>query len=187
MSLNDLKLSPSLLTSLYPSSLINPEATDVVPQSPPAEPVIKDAGPKDAGPEPISIPDTKWKYLGNNQKNILVVVNYDNAVHLPDEELNFLTNMLTACKLSLADVAIVNYYHYQERPYKDFLTEFQSKIVFLFGIEPFAFQLPVSFPPFQVQSLANCTFLYAPALEVQRKDALLKSKLWVSLRTIFGI
>ena len=182
MSLNDLKLSPSLLATLYPSSLINPEPTDIVQQPPPADPVIKDAE-----PEPISLPETKWKYLGNNQNNILIVVNYDNAVHLPDEELNFLTNMLTACKLSLGDVAIVNYYHYNERTYKDFLTEFQSKIVFLFGIEPVVFQLPVSFPPFQVQSVANCTFLYTPALDVQRKDALLKSKLWVSLRTIFGI
>ena len=42
-----------------------------------------------------------WKSLGNNQKNILIVVNYGNAVHLPDEELSFLTSMLAACKLSL--------------------------------------------------------------------------------------
>ncbi len=49
------------------------------------------------------------------------MVNYDNAVHLPDEELNFLTNMLAACKLSLGDVAIVNKYNYKETSYKDFL------------------------------------------------------------------
>jgi hypothetical protein len=181
MSLNDLKLSPSLLATLYPASLINSEPTAVVQQPNVAEPV------KNIEPEPISIPETNWKYLGNNQKNILILVNYDNAVHLPDEELNFLTNMLTACKLSLADVAIVNYHYYKERPYKDFLIEFQSRIVFLFGIDPFVFQLPVSFPHYQVQTVANCTFLYTPALELQRSDALLKSKLWVSLRTIFGI
>ncbi len=182
MSLNDLKLSPSVLAALYPSSLINLEQTERIQQPQPMQTVVEE-------PEPESVPvqEASWKYLGNNQKNILIVVNYDDAVHLPDEELNFLTNMLTACKLSLADVAIVNHYSYRERSYKDFVAEFKSRIVFLFGVEPFVFKLPVGFPYFQVQTVANCTFLYTPTLEAQRKDALLKSKLWVSLRTIFGI
>lgn len=182
MGLNDLNLSPGILAALYPSSLINTDTTDVIQQTPsiPSEVVeiLKETPP---------VKEPHWKYLGNNQKNILVVVNYDNAVHLPDEELNFLTSMLAACKLSLGDVAIVNKLNYKEASYKEFLAEFKSKIVFLFGVEPVVFKLPVSFPYFQVQTVANCTFLYTPALEEQRKDALLKSKLWVSLRTIFGI
>lgn len=182
MGLNDLHLSPNVLAALYPSSLINPGKTHVISQpqliKPIAAEIIK---------EPETIIETNWKYLGNNQKNILIIVNYDNAVHLPDEELGFLTNMLAACKLSLGDAAIVNRNNYKETGYKDFLGEFKSKIVFLFGVEPVAFGLPVSFPYFQVQLVANCTFLYTPALEDQRKDALLKSKLWVSLRNIFGV
>ena len=182
MGLNDLHLSPNILATLYPSSLINMDKTDAILQPQPIKPVIAEIT-----AESESMKGTDWKYLGSNQKNILIVVNYDNAVHLPDEELNFLTNMLTACKLSLGDVAIVNKYNYKELAYKDFLTEFKSKIVFLFGVEPFVFKLPVSFPYFQVQTVGNCTFLYTPPLEEQRKDALLKSKLWVSLRNIFSI
>ena len=182
MGLNDLNLSPGILAALYPSSLINMDKTDAIFQPQAIQPVAPEIT-----TESESAKGLDWKYLGNNQKNILIVVNYDNAVHLPDEELNFLTNMLTACKLGLGDVAIVNKYNYKESFYKDFLTEFKSKVVFLFGVEPFVFKLPVSFPYFQVQTVANCTFLYTPALEEQRKDALLKSKLWVSLRTIFNI
>lgn len=182
MGLNDLHLSPHLITALYPSSLINLDQNDIRQQAQFKEPIAAEIT-----KEPETIIETNWKYLGSNQKNILIVVNYDSAVHLPDEELSFLTNMLAACKLSLGDVIIINKKNYKETSYKAFLTEFKSKIVFLFGVEPFVFGLPVSFPYFQVQSVANCTFLYTPTLEEQRKDALLKSKLWVSLRNVFGL
>jgi len=181
MGLNDLQLSPSILSRLYPSSLINSGNMEV---TRPAR--LEKASTKTTGEsEKVTLPE--WKFLGNNQQNILVVVDYKNAVHLPDEELNFLTSMLAACKLSLGDVAIVNRNNYKDIFYKDLLTHFQSKIVFLFGVEPVAFGLPVSFPYFQVQLLATSTFLYTPALEERRTDPLLKSKLWVSLRSIFGI
>lgn len=182
MGLNDLNLSSSILAELYPSSLINPDQNDIIQQPQSIKPV---AG--EILQEPAAINETTWKYLGNNQKNILIVVDYDEAVHLPDEELNFLTNMLAACKLSLGDAAIVNLNNYKNTRYREFLAQFKSQIVFLFGVEPSVFGLPVSFPYFQVQSVANCTFLYSPALDEQRKDALLKSKLWVSLRNIFSI
>ena len=174
MSLNDLNLSSYLISTLYPTSLINLDNIILQPQ--PLQPIAVEIS-----------KETNWRYLGNNEKNILIVVNYDSTVHLPDEELRFLTNMLAACKLSLGDVAIVNRNNYKEIGYKDFLTHFKCRIVFLLGVEPIVFGLPVSFPFFQVQSVANCTFLYTPALEENRSDNLLKSKLWVSLRNIFGI
>jgi hypothetical protein len=179
MGLNDLQLSPAVLAALYPSSLVDTGQESV--QQP--KPIQRT--PESTGKDPVN--DTSLKYLGDNQKNILVVVNYGNAVHLPDEELNFLTNMLTACKLGLGDVVIINKNNLKEETYKDLLARFQSRTIFLFGVEPFAFGLPVSFPHYQVQRVANCTFLYAPPLEEQRNDPLLKSKLWVSLRSVFNI
>jgi hypothetical protein len=182
MGLNDLKLSSSIIATLYPATLINIDGPGIVQLTPLITPEAAETI-----KEPAANADTGWKYLGHNKKSILIVVNYDAVVHLPDEELSFLTNMLLACKLSLADVAIVNKNNYKASVYKDFIAEFKSKTVFLFGIEPSVFGLPVSFPYYQVQSVANCTFLYTPALEEQRTDALLKSKLWISLRSIFNI
>lgn len=181
MGLNDLRLSPAVLSRLYPTSLINTGNTDIIQSVAPTKELIK------ANLETEQPTGQTWKFLGNNHQKILIVVNYSNAVHLPDEELSFLTNMLAACKLSLGDVAIVNRNNYKDILYKELLTHFQSRIVFLFGVEPAGFGLPVSFPYFQVQSLANITFLYTPALEERHTDTLLKSKLWVSLRSIFGI
>ena len=120
MSLNELRLSSSLVAMLYPNSLLdmgNDDATQV-----PNKPV---------GEQKIDEETKALKWLGNNQKNILIVVRYNDIVHLPDDELKFLTGILTACKLSLDDVAIINTNNYKRDGYNDILAEFKSRIVFL--------------------------------------------------------
>jgi hypothetical protein len=173
MDLNHIDLPASLVVDLYRSSLIDTN-----------EPVSKQK------PLP-TVSDTEtsnqWSHLGENKKNILIVVDHGDAVYLPDDELSFLTTMLSACKLSLADVAIVNRNNYRDKEYKELLVYFKSRIVFFFGIDPVSFGMPVSFPHFQIQPFANATFLFAPSLEEHKKDELLKSKLWVCLRRIFVI
>ncbi len=169
MDINHIQLPATLIADLYRSSLIETNEIPVKVERPAA-------------------PATPAKgYLGENQKNILIVVDYADAVYLPDEELGFLTSMLTACKLSMADVAIINRYSNKDTGYKEMIKQFNSRTVFLFGVDPLSFGLPLDFPHFQVQSFANTTFLYSPALEESKKDSLLKSKLWVCLRKIFGI
>jgi hypothetical protein len=177
MSLNDLRLSSSLIAMLYPNSLTNSDIDDVVVMSN-----------KTVAEQKIAAANTEaLKWLGNNQKNILIVVHYIDVVHLPDDELNFLTGMLTACKLSLDDVAIINTNNFKNASYKDFLMQFKSRTVFLFGVTPADFGLPANFPAFQVQLVSGCTYLYTPALQHRSTDSLFKSRLWLSLRSIFSI
>jgi hypothetical protein len=182
MSLNDLQLSPDIIARLYPSSLITTDISESA--TAPIKKVSDDAASTKIKAETTS---SAWKSLGNNHQQILIVVNYSELVHLPDEELSFLTSMLSACKLSLDDVVIINHNNFKETGYKNILSHFQSRIVLLFGIDPLVFGLPVGFPQFQVQTVAGCKFLYSASLEVNRTDKLIKSKLWVSLRSIFGI
>jgi hypothetical protein len=125
--------------------------------------------------------------LGENRKNILIVVNHNNVVYLPDDELNFLTGILGACKLSIGDVAIVNLNNHSGASYKELINYFKSKNIFLFGVEPATFGLPMSFPHFQLQSFGNNSFLFSPVLKDLENDKLLKSKLWVCLKRVFGI
>jgi hypothetical protein len=184
MGLNNIELTPASLADLYPISLVQMGDTAPAPVllvEPTA--IIKE---KKALPLP-PVDENSWKSLGNNQQHILIVVDYASAVHLPDEELAFLTTMLTACKLNLGDVAIINMKNYKLQIGSDILAHFVSKTVLLLGIEPLAFGLPVSFPHFQVQAVAARTYLYAPVLEEIRTDKLLKSKLWVSLQRIFDL
>ncbi len=132
-------------------------------------------------------PETGWKSLGQNQKNILVIVKNPEQTHLPDDELKFLTGILTACKLSLADIAILNLSNYPGAGYKELTSHFKSKVILLFDVSPVEFGLPMKFPHYQIQPFAANSFLYSPSLKSLESDKLEKSKLWVSLKRLFNL
>src|SRR5688572_356413 len=177
MNINDILITPQLVADLYPYSLV--ETGEDPARSPLPE--------KNIEPENSADPAPLWRSLGDNKKNILVVVRYPDAVHLPDKELDLLTGMLVACKLSLADVAIINLTNHLEASYKELTAFFKSKVVLLFDVEPASFGLPMSFPHYQLQAFANATFLYSPSLTELENDKLQKSKLWVSLKRLFNL
>jgi len=169
MDLNKLELPAFTIAELYRSCLVLPidKGKNDQPQTQPELP----------GP----------KYLGNNKKNILIVVRHTDAVHLPDKELELLTGILTACKLGLEDVAIVNTVNYPGQGYKELTGQFRSTKVFLFGIEPAGFGLPLSFPNFQTQHFSQVIYMGAPTLHQISSDREIKTALWNSLKKIFDL
>lgn len=187
MSLNNIELNQRQLAELYKRSLVIVGNTIMEPGiEPPSDKRVPEAKnvPND---EAIVANSTNWKFLGENKRNILLLVRYPEATHLPDEELNFLTSILSACKLSLAEVAILNIAKAPATSYKDIFDHFKSRTIVLLGITPIDFGMPVNFPEFQVQGFNNCTFLCAPGLEKLMADKVLKSKLWVCLRKMFDV
>jgi len=171
--LNNIELPSSVVAALYRSVLIESTELQAKPQ------------PVSAVPAKESIPG--WKSLGDNRKNILIIVNSPGDLHLPDPELNFLATMLGACKLNLRDVAIVNLNNHPNATYRELTGHFKSNPVFLFGVEPSALGLPMSFPHFQLQNFTNCSFLFTPSLKDLENDKVLKSKLWVCLKKLFSV
>ena len=161
MGLNNIQLKPNLLADLYKNSLIETVATD--------------------SPE-----KTGLKHLGNNRKNTLVIVSHDSVRYIPDGELSFLTNVLSACQLSIADIAIINSKHTEPGDLKNFIDK-ESKNVLLFGIAPLSIGLPINFPAFQLQAFDNRTYIHTPSLSEIENDKKLKTRLWTSLKTLFGI
>ena len=174
MDLNHLKLPGTLIAELYKSLLIDPDETTVTQ----AVTEIK---------ESLTASDSDWKSLGENKKKVLILVNYQDSVYLPDNDLELLTGILGACKLSMADVAIVNHNNCPDATYKELVTFYKSKIVLLFAIEPASFGLPMSFPHFQIQPFAENSFLFSPSLIELENDKVLKSKLWVCLKRLFNL
>jgi hypothetical protein len=173
MSINNITLPAHTVADLYQGSLIAEKSV--------AAPLLEQPL------QPGANTSSAWKSLGNNQQQILIIVNNNEAVHLPDNELAFLTGIIGACKLSLADVAIVNLNNHPGAGYKELTTEFKSRKVFLFGIEPATFGLPMSFPHYQMQAFTGISFLYAPALKELENDKAEKMKLWGCLKKMFGI
>ena len=118
MDINHISLTPSIIAEFYSSSLVNPGEMQL--------PGANEQGTLSS----INETEKTWKWLGENKKKILVVVKYQDAVHIPDNDLQFLTSMLTACKLSLADVAIINLHNQPHQHYKEILDQFQSRVAF---------------------------------------------------------
>ena len=161
MSLNSIQLDPHLLADLFPSQLVETVTTTM--------------------PEKIF-----QNYLGNNAKKIVVLVTHESVPYLPDEELNFLTSILAACKLSMADIAIANTNRMNQEEVESLINA-EGKTVLLFGLEPPAIGLPIQFPQFQLQPFNKRTYLHAPALSEMEKDKELKKQLWNSLKKLFGL
>jgi hypothetical protein len=168
MSLNDITLTPSLVADLYPDVLSEQSG-----QKRERGPLKNERGP--------------LNYLGNNEKNILILSIEKDAVYLADKHLNFLTTVLEACKLGVKDVAIINWLNIDEETKAVLTNELFSRVVLLFGIKPLEFGLPVNFPQFQVQEVNKITYLHAPALEEIANDIPLKKQLWASLKRLFCI
>jgi hypothetical protein len=126
-------------------------------------------------------------FLGNNKKQVVLLVNYEDAVHIPDAQLNFLTSILTACKLNFDDIAIINFAKSIEKNSKALLKEVPAKSVLLFGITTESLSLPISFPLFQVQFFDGINYLSSPALDEIEKDKTLKGQLWTSLKKLFNL
>jgi hypothetical protein len=130
------------------------------------------------------------KYIRGNGKKITIVVNQPGTIHLNKEDLAFLSNILKACQLNTADIAIVNASQ-QQVTYSTIKEQLNARQILLFDIEPSVIGLPFRIPPFQVQNYDSCTIMLAPALSALNQQTqegkLLKTKLWNSLRQVFGI
>lgn len=139
--------------------------------------------------EPASL-SQKIKYLGENVKNITIVVNDPDSTFLNKVDHTFLSNILRACRLNPADIAIVNTTK-QQVTYTEIKQQLNALRILLFDVEPSLIRLPFKIPPFQVQNYDSCTILTAPALSALNKPdhegKLLKTKLWNSLKQLFDI
>jgi len=167
MNLNNLKLSGALIKNLYPNVLIEETLS---------------------APKLVQTPkkDLK-KYLGDNKRNITVISSFETVTHIPDTELEFLTSVLSACQLSLGDIAYVNIHNFPDQSLGSLISELNPGVVLLFGVGTEEIELPVRFPQFQKQQVKNTTYLAAPRLEEIQKDKELKKQLWGCLKTIFKI
>lgn len=184
MSLDKFQLPDFILAELYKDSLVELENVQEEKQRKEPEAINEEAVIPQQ-PQKSSI-----KFLGQNKKNISVVVNEGKALFINEAELDFLTKILTACNLNIADIAIVNN-HNQEINFQQLKDQLEAKYILLLGIEPTTIRLPFSVPHFQVQPFSDTTIFHTPPLSSMlpntQDSRLLKSKLWLSLKTAFNL
>ena len=130
------------------------------------------------------------RFLGENGKGIIIIVNQPEAAFLIEEDLSFLVNILRACQFNLNDIAIINQAK-QKTNYEMMKSELNVSTILLFEVDPSAIKLPFLIPPFQVQNFDERRIMLCPALhkinQATQDGKLLKTKLWISLKKVFDI
>jgi hypothetical protein len=129
-------------------------------------------------------------YLGDYKKKIVIITSDNNNMYVSDESLEFLSGILNACKLNLADIALINF----NNTVVNFLQlkkEMQPEFLLLFGVTALQIELPFTLPDYQVQDYSNCKIVTAPLLtELNKQTQQAKTekiKLWKSLQKMFNL
>lgn len=164
MSLDNIQLNPKLVEGLYKKSLITLDNL---------KPFIEE--------QQI----TEIPFLGGNNKNILIIVHEVNQKYLSDNNLDFLTNILLACKLTIADTAIINLANNSAILPENIQNTFSPEILIFFGCAPEALSFPINIPQYKKQAYDGKVFLCAQALSVISGDVNIKKQLWACLKNIF--
>ncbi len=125
-------------------------------------------------------------YLGNNSKNITILVYYENATFISDDDLSFLTNILNACKLSLDNVAIINTRENYIN-WTNIIETTNPKQLLFFGVKPTDFGMPILFSEYHIQNYNNISCLLSDSINKLILDKNLKTSLWTCLKTLFNI
>ena len=129
-------------------------------------------------------------YVGGNGKNVIIIVNQEDPWNVDDLDRIFLINVLKACQLNLADIAIVNVFG-QEITFAVLKEQLFAIHILLLDVDPSIIKLPFIIPFFQPQNYAGCSIMLAPALSLlnqsSKEGRLLKTKLWNSLKVLFGM
>lgn len=163
MSLDNIQLTPFVLGNLFNKSLYD---------------LKRPGGNTTAG---------SISFLGDNKKRIAILVHSPGSIYLPDEELNFLLGILSACKLSMIDIALINISKNPDLSYIHIATQLKAEKVLLFGVDPESLKLPLQFPHYQLQHYNDQVYLSSEALADLQADKQEKLKLWNSLKMVFSL
>jgi hypothetical protein len=182
MSFKEINLPNFLIADLYKNVLIETTTTPIV--------VAKSIEKTEPKTNTIAIPQKieSIQFLGENKKNITIVINDENAVHIEDEKLEFITKMFTACKLTIADVAIVNINN-KHILHSQIAQQLQPCFVLLFDVNTKQIALPIMVTEYKIETYNNCEILFVKDLKHYlgntEADKLEKSKLWLCLKQLF--
>lgn len=130
------------------------------------------------------------KHLGEHYKKITVVVNDPNAVHLNETDFILLTSILNACRLTIADITLINLSK-QPVGLHHILHEFPSTLLISFAVDPTQLKVKLPNSLYKVTTLGETHILLSSALAtmqgtgVEAKQE--KAKLWAVLKNIFAL
>jgi hypothetical protein len=165
MSIDHIRLPAFLVQNMFGKNLID----------------VKENVPHDVAEEVI------LNFLGGNEKKIVFLFNDNRTRFLGDIQMRFLYDLLAACGLTVADIALVNFCHNKNITYRELLVQLQPARILIFGIPAAELDLPFAIPFFQVQNFQQQVYMIGPPIDELLVNAELKKQLWACLQKIFNL
>ena len=181
------KLPNSVLVNLYKESLVLGTAlVNVDKKVPPKIPASTEIDSISEDATPIG----PVKFLGEHQKKILVLVQDMDAVHLNERAFDLLTSILNACKLTIADIALINLAN-KNFSFHQILTQVPSDFVLIFDINPTQLKIKLPTKLYTPILLGETQLLFSNNLAqmqgIDQASKIEKTKLWTALKIIFKL
>ena len=126
-------------------------------------------------------------FLGGNEKHVIFLVKNDECKFLNDSELNFLSSLLSACNITMADIAVINFSNSSKPDHNVISSQFKGSKVLCFGVSAGEIDLPFNIPYFQVQPFKEAQYIFSPSLEAIKADTEVKKQLWGGLQRLFNL
>ena len=139
----------------------------------------------------IPINDSRQiKYLGEHLKQVTIIVKDELAVYLNENDLTLLSSILSACKLTLADIALINVAQ-QKLSLHEILNVLPSKLVMIFDVSSTTLKIKLPTTLYKSIQLGDTYLLFSNSLsKMQGGDQsakLEKGKLWAILKQLFQL
>jgi len=177
MGINNLKLTPELIAALYPESLL---AVREILTETKTDPV--------KSRDLTKTPD--YPYLGKHLRGICFLAESPNQDFLPEAQFVLLNRMLSACKFTLDDIAIINTAH-SAVDFQGLKKKLPSRILFLWGISPESVGLEPGLPDFSMTTIEGISVVPVLSPDLMSGDSSegkeLKKRLWSCLQKLFNL
>ena len=130
------------------------------------------------------------KYLGEHLKQVTIIVKDELAVYLNENDLTLLSSILSACKLTLADVALINVAQ-QKLSLHEILNVLPSKLVMIFDVSSATLKIKLPTTLYKSIQLGDTYLLFSNSLSLMQggdqSAKLEKGKLWAILKSLFQL
>jgi hypothetical protein len=114
-------------------------------------------------------------------------VSYEDVPVIAEKPLKFLLDILSACKLTLEDVVIINYSTNRSATFEDIASKFSSRIILAFALKPQDLNLQSEMTVLSIYEISNNKLLFSPSLDEIEIELPLKKQFWSVLRKLFEV